>query len=84
MYLSSLPPAARPHLEYMLDQGHDGVEVDLISIAESMLQWEEKLATHLGLTAVDISDIKEAYRDRPVLQRLALAAAHSYSTNCLM
>jgi hypothetical protein len=52
-----------------LDWGHDGVEKDLSEIADHMLDWEEKLPTHLGLTPIDIHDIKEIYSNRPVLQR---------------
>ena len=68
-YVSSLPPPARPHLELQLDSGHDGVEMDLHQIAEHMLEWEEKLSAHLGLTPVDISDTKDMYLLKPQLQR---------------
>ena len=68
-YVSSLPPPARPHLELQLDSGHDGVELDLHQIAEHMLEWEEKLSAHLGLTPVDISDTKDMYPFKPELQR---------------
>ena len=68
-YVSSLPPPARPHLELQLDSGHDGVEMDLHQIAEHMLEWEEKLSAHLGLTPVDISDTKDIYPFKPELQR---------------
>jgi len=68
-YLSSLPPAARPHLELQLDSGHGGVEKDLCQIADHMLDWEEKLSTHLGLTPVDISDVKDMHPLKPVFQR---------------
>ena len=57
-YVSSLPPAVRPHLEYQLDWDND-VDRDLCEIAHEMLDWDSKLATHLKLTRVDISDIKE-------------------------
>ena len=67
--MSSLPPPARSHLEFQLDSGHDGVEMDLHQIAEHMLEWEEKLSAHLGLTPVDISDIKDIYPFKPNLQR---------------
>ena len=46
---SSLPASALPHLEQQLDWN------DLIEIAHHMLDWEEKLCTHLGLTAVQSS-----------------------------
>ena len=45
-----------------------GVERDLSKIADSMLEWEEKLSTHLLLTPVDISDIKDMHIQKPVLQ----------------
>ncbi len=68
-YTSSLPASARPHLELQLDWDHEGVDKDLNEIAYYMLHWEEKLSTHLGLTDIDIHDIKDTYRDRPPLQR---------------
>ena len=68
-YVSSLPLHARPHLEFQLDSGHDGVEMDLHQIAEHMLEWEVKLSAHLGLTPVDISDTKDMYLSKPDLQR---------------
>ncbi len=68
-YVSSLPPAARPHLELKLDWGHEGVEKDLSKIADHMIGWEEKLSTHLELTRIDIDDIKKRNHDNPFLQR---------------
>ena len=68
-YVCSLSPAARPNLELLLDWGHDGVDRDLIEIAHHMLHWEEKLCSHLGLTAVDIHDIKAIHHNKPELQR---------------
>ena len=65
-YLSSLPACARPHLELQLDWGHEGVDKDLSEIADHMLDWEEKLSTHLGLTTTDIHDITKG------IQNLAL------------
>ena len=38
-------------------------------ICPHMLDWEEKLCTHLGLTAVDIHDIKARHQNNPELQR---------------
>ena len=67
--VSSLPASARPHLELELDWGHGEVEKDLSEIANHMLDWEEKLTTHLELTPVDTHDIKEMYPFKPVLQR---------------
>ena len=59
-HASSLPASALPHLEQQLDWN------DLIEIAHRMLDWEEKL---LGLTAVDIHDIKARHQNNPELQR---------------
>ena len=70
-YVESLPPSAHPYLELELDWDHCDLEKDLREIAHYMLDWEEKLATYLELTRVDIHDIKETYTSKPVLQRLA-------------
>ena len=67
--LSSLPPSAHPRLEFQLDSDHKGVETDLYQIAHHMIDWEEKLVPYLGLTAVDVSDIKESCSKKPALQR---------------
>ena len=62
-HTSSLPASALPHLEQQLDWN------DLIEIAHHMLDWEEKLCTYLGLTAVDIHDIKANHPSNSKLQR---------------
>ena len=56
-----------------MDWGNEGVERDLSEIADHMLHWEERLSTHLGLTAIEISDIKEIHLREPVLQRYVRA-----------
>ena len=63
-YVSSLPPHVRPHLEVQLDWDKD---IDVI--AHHMLDWEEKLRSHLGLTEVDVHDIKAVHGSNPGLQR---------------
>ena len=68
-YLSSLPLSAHPRLELQLDSDHNGVEIDLYQIAHHMVDWEEKLVPYLGLTPVDVSDIKDIYFRKPALQR---------------
>ena len=68
-YVSSLPPPAHDYLKLQLDWGHGEVEKDLHQIADKMLKWEEKLSAHLGLTPVDISDIKERNPSKPELRR---------------
>ena len=69
--MSSLVASANacPLLEQLLDWDHEGVDKDLIEIAHHMLNWEEKLCSHLGLTEVDKHDIKEIYTGKPELQR---------------
>ena len=61
--MNSLPLGARPHLEYLLDRGNEGVETDLCEIAEQMINWEVELSTYLGLTAIDIHDITKGIDD---------------------
>ena len=59
----SLLASAYPHLEQQVNYH------DLTKIAHYMLDWEEKLCTHLGLTAVDTHDIKARQPNNPELQR---------------
>ena len=68
MYMSSLPPHAHHHLDKLLDYDNDGVDKDLNEIADTLLNWEEKVAVDLCLTAIDIHDIKKDINGQ-VLQR---------------
>ena len=68
-YVATLSASARLHLKLQLDWGHGGVETDLCEIAHVMLDWEERLSTHLGLTEVDVHDIKAMHFGNPPLQR---------------
>jgi hypothetical protein len=52
----------------VLDWDNEGVDKDLNTIAEPMSDWEE-LSSQLGLTEVDVSDIKEKYIGKPELRR---------------
>lgn len=63
--MSSLPACVHPHLEQQLDWDHEGVlvEKDLTAIADHMTV---KISTHLGLTAIDIHEIRAI---SPLLQR---------------
>ncbi len=67
--MSTLPESVHPHLEMQLDWDHEGVDSDLNEIAHVMLDWEGRLSAHLGLTDVDIHDIKEIHPNKPSLQR---------------
>ena len=44
-------------------------EVHLANIADSMINWETKLAPSLGLTEVDVCDIRSDHQNQAVLQR---------------
>ena len=67
--MSSLPPGIRLLLEKQLDWDSEGVGKDLHAIAHHMLDWEVKLSSHLNLTDIDVSDIKEEFLRKPELQR---------------
>ena len=68
--MESLPASAHSLLDKQLDWNHEGEDRDLISIAHHMLDWEEKLCVHLGLTEVDVHDIKKIHSsNEPELQR---------------
>ena len=73
--MSSLPSSAHPLLDMQLDWESGGVERDLAEVAQHLLDWEEKLSTHLGLTPIDISDIKEMHMKKPALQRYVIRHA---------
>jgi hypothetical protein len=65
VYVSTLPASARHYLDQPVDR-----KTDLIVIAAPMLHWEQKLLAHLGLTEVDVHDIRESFPMKPLLQRL--------------
>ena len=71
-YLSSLSDRARSHLNDPVDWNND-----LIVIAHPMLDWEERLCTHLGLTDVDVHDIKAKHQNNPELQRSVDPVEHN-------
>ena len=71
--MSKLSHAGRSYLDRQLDTGSRGLETDLIAIAHSLLNWQEKLANAIGLSLTDIHDIKFGqYRDNHELQRYYL------------
>ena len=53
-----VPPANRPLLETVLDQGDD-TERHLLEIAHYIIDWEVKLVGPLGLTREEVKGIKE-------------------------
>ena len=58
-FLSSLSLIAASYLDKELDWDHDDVNTHLSVIADQMVDWEEKLSTKLGMTEVEIHDLKE-------------------------
>ena len=70
-YKSSLPASALQYLERTLDWDHEGVDIDLNEVADHMLDWEERLSTLLGMTPIEIHDIKLENPTNLRLQRLA-------------
>ena len=67
--MSSLLAGVQRYLDEVLDWDQKGVDKDLVEIAHHMLGWEEQLSALLGLTQVDIHDIKEIHFKQPELQR---------------
>ena len=70
--ISSLPDNAKCHLDKHLDHDNEGVDRDLNAIADKMEDWKVKIATHLRLTPIDMSDIELKYPQQPVLQRYVI------------
>ena len=68
--MSSLPANVRPYLKLQLDSDNKW-DKDLIEIASHMSHWDGSLSSFLGLTPVDINDIKKINPNKPVLQRSA-------------
>ena len=56
--MSSLPNNVSPFLCNKLDWDNDGVEKDLDAIARKMSNWEAQFAINLGLTRVEIEEIR--------------------------
>ena len=67
-YVSPLPATAQSYLDNQLDWDQEGVDRHLNQIADTMLHWEEKLSTSLGLTEVQIHDLKKNH-PKPILLR---------------
>ena len=51
-----------------IDSQHGGVSRHLGQIADAMYKWEGSIADELGLTDVDVADIKHNYPNRFGLQ----------------
>lgn len=68
-YLSSLSQSVFHHLDMVLDWDNNGVDKDLIEIANHIPDWEVKLPAFLHLNQTNINDIKAKYVNKPELQR---------------
>ena len=55
-------------LDKVIDSDNDGVPKHLGQIADSMAEWEGKIAEELGLTEADVADIKTRCPSRLKLQ----------------
>ena len=64
-----MPSDAHPYLDKQLDWDNGGVDKDLNEMAREMVEWEERLSTHLEMKHSEIQDIKATSKDSPVLQR---------------
>ena len=72
--IASVPAAVRWKLDEEIDFEHrDGrgliIHKHLGRIADVILDWQDVVADHLGLSDTDRNDIVERYRDKPKLQR---------------
>ena len=57
-------------LEKKIDCDND-CNCDLITIAEEITEWEEKLRPALNLTSTEVHDINAKNKNKPKLQRYA-------------
>ena len=68
--LARVPEPLRCKLDQRLDEGHEGVSRHLGYIAQNIPEWEGRVADQLGLTEVNIRDIKFGpARDQQEMQR---------------
>ena len=65
---NSIPLTNRGKLDSKVDAKHGGVQIHLGEIANSMDEWEGSVADALGLTNVDVANIKGRHRDKLSLQ----------------
>ncbi len=56
-HVSSIPADNQHKLRKKLDFEHEGSDVHLEKVADSMINWREKLATPLGLSKEDVHAI---------------------------
>lgn len=67
--LGAVPGHLKHKLDQILDSGHEDVPLHLGNIADNIPDWQGRVADNLGLTRVEVSDIKRRLKDEPELQR---------------
>ena len=70
----SIPESSRWKVDREIDFENKGVQGDTVDkhlgrIAAQMIDWEGTIGDNLGLTRVDIANVKEKYPQNPELQR---------------
>ncbi len=68
-HVSSIPVDNRRKLIKELDFEHRNLEVHLGEIADSMINWREKLATPLGLSEAEVRGIISSNQNQPILKQ---------------
>ena len=58
-YFDCIPQENKEKLDWQLDKGHGGVQTHLGMIANCMDEWEGPVADALGLTKVNVADIRD-------------------------
>ena len=80
--LARVPKPLRCKLDQRLDEGHEGVSRHLGYIAQNIPEWEGRVADQLGLTEVNIRDIKFGpARDQQEMQR-SVRYVRTYTLMC--
>ena len=67
-YVRRIPEKYHHKLDKRVDFENEDTDIHLVTIAEQLINWEE-VSPFLGLSAINISDIKESYPQKPGLQR---------------
>ena len=60
-------------LDLVLDEEHGGVDIHLGEIADATDEWDTVLAPHMGLTEIELRDIRSNHRDNRAFQRYILS-----------
>ena len=80
--LSRVPEILQHKLDEKVDSKHAGVSKDVGYIASRFTEWDGRVADELGLTQVEISDIKKKSNGNPEQQRLVFRVILEFSECC--